>query len=229
MHPFLALIDDTMANLVQPRVFHPPLPLVADCSRPTSTPSYNPRHPPPQIPALRIVKRSKTIQQKPSIIIKDSSPQDALMPVGSRVPSIAEAPASLTMIKKDGASEISQVRRTDKAHLPPSLASNGPRRVLISEGPKLNSAPNARVSEQGKPSSTCGPRRVAMIVPPTVVERTLSSARPPVQLSSGLRQPVKYGTSAVKPVQRTAGSRLPAITRRIGGASGDILGSRRVT
>lgn len=208
---------------------------MADSSRPVSTPSSSDvnRHPPPQIPALRIVKRSKTItQQKPSIMTKVGPPQDVLMSVGSRVPPVAEAPASssLTTITKKGPSETSEVRRTDKAHLPSLHGSNGPRRVPISEGPTLNNnnlAPNARASEQGKPSSTCGPRRVA-IVP----ERTSSSARPPVQLSSGLRKPVKYGTSAVKPVQRTAGSRLPAITRRIevsSGASGEIIPSRRVT
>jgi hypothetical protein len=194
---------------------------VADSSRPMSTPSsfdVN-RHPPPQIPALRIIKRSKTItQQKPSIMTKDGPSQDALMPVGSRVPPVAEAPVSSSLTTITKKAETSEVRRTD-----------GLRRVPISEGPKRNNnlAPNARASEQEKPSSACGPRRVA-IVP----ERTSSSARPPVQLSSGLRRPVKYGTSAVKPVQRIAGSRLPAIIRRVGvssGASGEIMPSRRVT
>jgi hypothetical protein len=243
--PFLALTDDTKVQAipVQPHVFHPPctsppLQIMPDGSRPMSTPSStanNLRYPPPQIPALRIVKRSKTTTQlKPSIMTKDDPLQNALMPVDSHVTPVAEAPASsslTTITKKDRPSENSQVRRTNKAHLPPSLMSNGPRRVLISEGPKLNSAPNARAQEQGKPSSTCGPRRVAMIIPSTVVERTSSSTRPPVQPSSGLRQPVKYGTSVVKPV-RTAGSRLPTITKRTGvssGDSGEILLGRRVT
>lgn len=217
----------------------PPIPLVADNSRLLSTPSSSadrPRQPPPQIPALRIVKRSKTItQQKLSITTKDGHPQDALIPVGSRVP-VTEAPvsSSLPVITKKGhPSEVSQVQRTDKAHLPSSLASNGPRRVLISEGPKLNLALNTRASanlEQVKHSNYPGPRRVAAAVPPTTIERASSSARPPIQPSSGLRQPVKYGTSVVKPVQRTAGSRLPAITRRIGIASGVEKGMpRRVT
>lgn len=177
------------------------------------------RYLPPQIPALRIVKRSKTInQQKPSFMAKDGPPQDVLIPLGCRVPSVTEAPASssLTKITKKGRpSEVSQFQRTDKANFPPSLASNGPRRVLISEGPKLNLA---RTSEQVKPSSTSGPRRVAMTVPSTVMERASTSAKPHlVQPSSGLRQPVKR-TGVVKPVQRTVGSRLPAITRRIGGS-----------
>ena len=233
------MVGDTKVNqatFVQPHVFHPPLPLVVDDSRPMSTPVVNkPRYLRPQIPALKIVKRSKTInQQKPGLTTKDDPLQDALIPLGCRVPPVTEALASssLTMITKKGPpSEISQLQRTDRAHFPPSLASNGPRRVLISEiseGHKLNLP---RTSEQLKPSNTCGPRRVAVTVPLTVVERASSSARPPpVQASSGLRQPVKR-TGVVKPVQRTAGSRLPAITKRIGGsgASGEILPSRRVT
>ena len=235
MPQFLALVGDTKLNqatLVQPHIFHPPLPLVIDSSHPMSTPTSfvdKPRYLPPQIPALRIVKRSKTInQQKLGLMTEDGPPQDALIPLGCRVPPVTEAPASssLTMITKKGRpSEVSQFQKTDKAHFPPSLASNGPRRVLISEGPKLNLK---RTSEQVKPPSACGPRRVAMVVPSTVMGRASSSARPsPVQPSSGLRQPVKR-TGVVKPVQRTAGSRLPAITRRIGGsgASGE---SRRVT
>lgn len=216
---------------MQPHVFHPPLPLVVDSSRPMSTPTSfvdKPRYLPPQIPALRIVKRSKTInQQKPGLMTREGPPQDALIPLSCRLPPVTEARASsslTTITTKGRPSEVSQFQRTDKAHFPPSLASNGPRRVLISERPKLNLA---RTSEQVKPSSTCGPRRVAMTVPSTVMERASSSAS--VQPSSGLRQPVKR-TGVVKPVQRTAGSRLPAITgtRRIGGsgASGE---SRRVT
>lgn len=225
------MVGDTKVNQATfSQVFHQPLPLVVDGSHPMSTPVVdNPR---PQIPALRIVKRSKT-SQKPGLMnclmTKDS---DMLIPLGSRVLPVTEAPvsSSLTTITKGPPSEVSRFRRTDRAHFPPSLASNGPRRVLIPEGPKLNLA---RTSEQVKPSSTCGPRRVAMTVPSTVIERASSSARPPpVQPSSGLRQPVKRA-GVVKPVQRSAGSRLPAITslRRIGssGASGDILPSRRVT
>ena len=223
---FLVLVVDTKANqptFAQPHVFHPPLPLAEDSSRPMSTPPTSfvdkTRYLPPQIPALRIVKRSKAInQQKPCIMTKDDLTQDALIPFGCRVPPVTEAPSSsFTKITKKGRpSEVSQFQRTDKANFPPSLASNGPRRVLISEGPKLNLA---RTSEQVKPSSTSGPRRVAMNVPSTVMERASSSARPPppVQPSSGLRQPIKR-TGVVKPVQRTAGSRLPAITRRIGGS-----------
>jgi len=219
---------------VQPHIFRtpsnsPPLPLVNN-ARPNSTSSSfveNPRRPPPQIPALRIIKRSKTITQRNSgINIVEGPPQDALISVGSRVP-VTEAPASsslATITKKGNPSEV-QVQRTDKTHLPPSLASNGPRRVLISEGPRLNLAANAKASEQVKPS---GPRRVAM----AVMERASSPTRPPVQPSRGLRQPVKYGIS-VKPVQRTVGSRLPAITRRSGEGSGppgvEHKGIRRVT
>ena len=216
------MASDTKANqtiFAQPQVFHPPLPLAVDSSRPMSTPPTSfvdklPYHP-PQIPALRIVKRSKTInQQKLSSMAKDGPPQDALIPLSSRVPPVTEAPASssLTKITKKGRpSEVYQ--KTDKTNFPASLASNGPRRVLISEGLKLNLP---RTSEQVKPSSTSGPRRVAMTGTSTVMERASSSARPPsVQPSSGLREPVKR-TGVVKPVQRTAGSRLPAITRRIG-------------
>ena len=203
---------------MQSHVLNPPLPLVVDGSRLMSTPTSfvdKPRYLPPQIPALRIVKRSKTLkQQKPGLMTKDGPPQDALIPLGCRVPHVPpviEAPASsslTTITEKGRPSEASQFQRTDKAHFPPSLASNGPRRVLISEGPKLNLA---RTSESVK---TCGPRRIAMTVPSTVMERGSSSAS--VQPSSGLRQPVKR-TGVVKPVQHTAGSRLPAIRRRIGG------------
>ena len=218
------MVGDTKANqatFAQPHVFHPPLPLAVDSSRPMSTPPTSfvgkPRYLPPQIPALRIVKRSKTT--KPGLMAKDGPPRDELIPLGCRVPPVTEAPASsasssLTKITKKGRpSEVFQ--RADKANFPPSNVSNGPRRVLISDGPKLNLA---RTSEQVKPSSISGPRRVVMSVPSTVMESASSSARPPpVQPSSGLRQPVKR-TGVVKPVQRTAGSRLPAITRRIGGS-----------
>jgi len=212
------LAGDTKANqatFAQPQVFHPPLPLAVDSSRPMSTPPTSfvdkPPYLPPQIPALRIVKRSKTI--KPGLMAKDGPPRDELIPLGCRVPPVTEAPASSassSLTKMGRPSEVFQ--RADKANFPPSNVSNGPRRVLISEGPKLNLA---RTSEQVKPSSISGPRRVVMTVPSTVMERASSSARPPpVQPSSGLRQPVKR-TGVVKPVQRTAGSRLPAITRRI--------------
>lgn len=182
-----------------------------------------PQHPPPQIAAHRIIERSKTItRQKPSMPTKDS-PQDTLIAIGSCVPPVAEAPASssFTVIKKGYPFETSKVR-TDKSHLSSSLGSNGPRRVLISEGPKLNLAA-VRTSEQGKHSSTRGPRRVPMTVPSTVMQKISSSARPPVQPSNGLQKP---RTNVVKPVQRTAGSRLPTIARRIelsSGASGEIL------
>jgi hypothetical protein len=151
-------------------------------------------------------------------MIKDSPPQDTLIPLGCRVPPATEAPApsecSLTKITKKGRPfEVSQSQRTDKANFPASLASNGPRRVLISEGPKLNFA---RTSEQVKPSSTSGPRRVAMTVP-SIMEKASSAKPPSVQPISGLRQPLKK-IGIVKPVQRTAGSRLPAVTRRIGGS-----------
>ena len=226
---------------MQPHAFQTPfsshpLPLVTNNSCPLSTPSSlvdNPRHPPPQIPALRIVKRSKTItQQKPSITTRDGPQQNALIPVGSRVP-VTETLTSFslaTITKKGHPSEISQVRRLDKAPLPPSLT-NGPRRVLISEGPKLNTAPNVRAAASLEQVKSSGPRRVAVAVPPISSERASSSTRPLVQPSSGLRQPVNYGTSGVKPIQRTAGSRLPAITRRIGVSSGaDLNGMpRRVT
>ena len=213
---------------MQPHAFQTPC-TVADNSRPLSIPNpfaETPRQPPPQIPALRIVKRSKTItQQKPNVSTNEGLAPDALIPIGSRIP-ITETFMS-SSLAKDHPPEVSQVGRTDKAHLPPSLGSNGPRRVLISEGPKLNPARASANLEQVKASSTFGPRRVAMAVPPTIVERALSSAKPPVQSSSGLRQPVKYGTNVVKPVQRTAGSRLPAITRRVGsGPSGADSGSK---
>ena len=222
------LVGDTKASqgtFAQPHIFHPPFPLAVDSSRPMSTPptSFVDKSQclPPQIPALRIVKRSKAInQQKPGLTTKDGPPQDTLIPLGCRVPPVTEASApsesSLTKITKKGRpSEVSQSQRTDKANFPVSLAPNGPRRVLISEGPKLNFA---RTSEQVKPSSsTSGPRRVAMTVPSTIMERASSAKPPPVQPISGLRQPLKK-TSVVKPVQRTAGSRLPAITRRIGGS-----------
>ena len=215
------MVRDTKANQAtfpHPHVFHPPLPLAVDGSRPMSTPPTSsvdkPRYLPPQIPALRIVKRSKTI--KPCLMAKDGPPRDELIPLGCRVPPVTETTASsassLTKITKKGRpSEVFQ--RADKANFPPSHVSNGPRRVLISEGPKLNNL--ARTSEQVKSSSISGPRRIVMTVPSTVMERASSSAIPPVQPSSGLRQPVKR-TGVVKPVQRTAGSRLPAITRRIG-------------
>lgn len=216
--------EASQATFVQPHVFHPPLPLAVDSSHPMSTPPTSfvdkPRYLPPQIPALRIVKRSKIInQQKPGLMTKDCPPEDALNPLSYRVQSVTEAPTSsslTTVTKKGRPSEVSRLQRTDKTQLPPSLASNGPRRVLISEGPKLNST---KTGEQVKPSNTCGPRRVAMTVSSIVMERASSARPPPVQPSSGLRQPVKR-TGIVKPVQRTAGSRLPAITklRRIGGS-----------
>lgn len=142
-----------------------------------------------------------------------------LITVGSRVP-VTEALAS-QITKKSHSSEILPPA---VVHSGPSLASNGPRRVLISEGPKLNLASGA--SERVRPSGTCGPRRVPMAVPSVAIAR-------PVQSSSGLRQPAKHEISGLKPVQRAVGSRLPVTTRRIGIGSGpsgvEYKGTRRVT
>lgn len=112
---------------------------------------------------------------------------------------------------------------TKKSTAPPisHMTGDGPRRVLLSEGPKLISLANsshAVPADQAKASlAVNGPRRIAANTVVGAADKPIAAikAMVPSQSSTGLRQPVKYsaiGTSSAipKPVTRMAGSRLPA-------------------
>lgn len=112
---------------------------------------------------------------------------------------------------------------TKKSTAPPisHTTGDGPRRVLLSEGPKLISLANSNhgvPADPAKASLTAnGPRRIAVNTIVGVTEKPAAVIKlvVPSQSSTGLRQPVKYnaiGTSSAipKPVSRIAGSRLPA-------------------
>ncbi|KAF8203029.1 hypothetical protein BJ912DRAFT_1138159 [Pholiota molesta] len=105
----------------------------------------------------------------------------------------------------------------------PSLSGDGPRRVLVSEGPKLNSLSRTSTFGHSEPTKASlaanGPRRVVVNSVANVVDKPVGVVKPVAasQVSTGLKPPVKYNTigpsSCIpKPVSRTAGSRLPAPT-----------------
>lgn len=116
------------------------------------------------------------------------------------------------------------ISATKKSTAPPisHITGDGPRRVLLSEGPKLISLANsshAVPADQAKATlAVNGPRRIAVNTVVGAADKPTAAAIKPVvpsQSSTGLRQPVKYsaiGTSSAipKPVTRMAGSRLPA-------------------
>jgi len=202
---------------------------------------------PPPVPALKIVKRSKTLLQPKSILARATSG-----PSGSKRTSIVTAEQNPTSrvpprSSPDSTSPINlnddlprQSSMTRRVAPVPTFSSasqtgDGPRRVLASEGPKLNPTQRTQVkADQGKSTtaSASGPRRVAL-----APEDTSTSGRSALPASSGLRQPVKYATvgpasaSAIpKPVSRNTGSRLPAPStsgiQRFGVLSGLVAPSK---
>ncbi|KAF8973594.1 hypothetical protein BDZ97DRAFT_1775886 [Flammula alnicola] len=223
-----------------------------------STPSSSSglQHPPRPVPALRIVKRSKVLSRRLSTATtttknfsNTSSVSTVIEPVARTKtnPSLPSSPIISDSKRADAPQPVRAVKRTAAPSFSnATLSGDGPRRVLISEGPKLNYISGSRVAahpEQAKPSSAVsGPRRVA-VAPTDVVEKPTVLAKPVlvVQAGAGLKQPVRYATvgpvSAIpKPVSRTAGSRLPApVTSKArfgvpaAGAPGKGLLSRRVT
>ncbi|KAF8913044.1 hypothetical protein CPB84DRAFT_1820517 [Gymnopilus junonius] len=210
-----------------------------------STPSTSSvlQYPPRPVPALKIVKRSQILSQS-SVPTHASRRRSSLA-----APPLPTLRTNLRSTSPEMAS-TSTINGNKPAHsLQPGRGVNttnrsGPRRVLISEGPKLNTVSNTRTAglvEQPKASpATIGPRRI--VVAPAVSEKVSTvTARPAAQVSSGLRQPQKYSTmgpsSAIpKPVPRAAGSKLPAPTKArfgvpVGFAGGSAKGLpvRRVT
>ncbi|CAA7268002.1 unnamed protein product [Cyclocybe aegerita] len=231
------LVDIESPPVRQPKSRTPTSPVFSYDEKPSnaiSTPYCSNtalQQPPRPVPALKIVKRSRTLLSQQA-----GSASTAIAP-SRRRSSIASAQLPLRRTTTDTSSETTSII-TSKKRLEPPLenktaqrvstapafsnplqSGDGPRRVLISEGPKL--APASRTvthSEQGK-STGSGPRRIALIPPTNVTERTDVPAKPvvPASSGSGLRQPVKYATigpslaSAIpKPIGRPAGSKLPA-------------------
>jgi len=198
-----------------------------------STPSSSALHHPVPIPALKIVKRSQTLTRP---IVTTSSRRTSSISATHAMNSRLNAPSSPVTITTtaDKQSDVSRTwsKRTNPTQsytTGPVLGGDGPRRVLISEGPKFTSNASSRTSaqlEQAKPSyAISGPRRV--VVPPERGPNMV--AKPPAQSSSGLKQPVKYATigpttAIPKPIARAAGSKLPA-PARFGGAK-EIPGRR---
>ena len=193
-----------------------PPPEVGEQQNVLSTPnssSIKLQPPPPPVPALRIVKRSRLIpRMSTSTTATNNSRRTSSVPAvpAAIIPisgsTVRQSPPKLgpRIGKKtlDVPKSVMEAKRTDPAssfrNMP--VAGNGPRRVLIPEGPKFN--PN---SDQARSFSTVsGPRRVAVAKP--TIERAPRLTKPD---ASGLKQPGTY-TSIPKPVSREAGSRLPA-------------------
>lgn len=207
-----------------------------------STPSTSSalQYPPRPVPALKIVKRSQIFSQSNvpanSSRRKSSVTVPPLPTLRTNLRSTSPEMASTSTINgnkpADGLQSgrgVSRVVPVQVALNPPTNG-NGPRRVLISEGPKLNSRTMGQVEQ---PKTTNGPRRIAVAEKaPTV------TAKPAAQANSGLRQPQKYSTvgpsSAIpKPIPRAAGSKLPAPSKARFGVPAGLtvkgLPVRRVT
>jgi len=176
--------------------------------------------PPPPVPALRIVKRTKVIPRMSSSTEttngyrrKSSVPDVAIVTIPRST--LRQSPPELgsRLIGKkhdDEPQPIKEVKRTNplSSFNTGPTPGDGPRRVLISEGPKFN--PSTRTVKQARSLLTdSGPRRVVTTNP--VIERV---TKPILQASSRLKQPGKHAmvgaTSIPKPITRAPGSRLPA-------------------
>ncbi|KJA25800.1 hypothetical protein HYPSUDRAFT_199499 [Hypholoma sublateritium FD-334 SS-4] len=207
-----------------------------------STPNLLLQHPPMAVPALKIVKRSKVLSRRVStaanaIPAVSASTSTSLTTPSRRISTISPAvlPAGRAKLTATGppspANSGHRDRRvvhptvipaTKKSTTPPisHTTGDGPRRVLLSEGPKLISLSNSNHGVPADPAKASltvnGPRRIAVNTVGGVTEKPAAVIKPvvPSQSSTGLRQPVKYnaiGSSAIpKPVARTVGSRLPA-------------------
>lgn len=186
------------------------------------------QRPPPPVPALRIVKRSRLIpRMSTSTTATNTSRRTSSVPAVPIVPvsrsTVRQSPPELgtRLIGKkthDVPKPVKEVKKTDpmSSFSNGPVTGNGPRRVLIPEDPKPNLISNPRTVDQARSFSTInGPRRVAVAKPTNpVVERAPRVTKPVAQATSALKQPGKYATlgatSIPKPVSREAGSRLPA-------------------
>ncbi|KDR85387.1 hypothetical protein GALMADRAFT_218479 [Galerina marginata CBS 339.88] len=222
-----------------------------------STPRFSSvlQHPPRQVPALKIVKRSRLVAQSNSNVATTTNSRRSSIVPGTRASTsrtdMRSSPEAASTSTINGNKQVDgQLARGLKKVVPvqPSVSAStsgdGPRRVLISEGPKLNSVSNSRTAlDHTKSSSTItGPRRI-MVAAPVVEKAPSVIAKPTAQASSGLKQPVKYATagpsSAIpKPIARAAGTKLPgppSSTARFGVPTSGLIGStkgllgRRVT
>ena len=212
------------------------------------------QYPPRPVPALKIVKRSR-IASQPNLPANSSRRKSSIavppLPTSrtnlrSASPEMASTATIIGSKPADGIQPGRGMSRVAPAPAPlkPPTNGNGPRRVLISEGPKLTSVSNSRTVEQAKAGAALsGPRRiVAAPPPPAAAEKApIVTAKPATQTTSGLKAPQKYSTvgpsSAIpKTLPRAAGSRLPAPSKARFGvptalASGSSRGlpARRVT
>ncbi|KAF9527764.1 hypothetical protein CPB83DRAFT_907364 [Crepidotus variabilis] len=201
-----------------------------------STPStskistYNPPRP---VPALKIVKRSKPGQ--PTNMTSTTSTTGGASRRTSSVTSVNAPPSRVStrasvdksvpipITANHGIASGQHTKLVNKAAVTSSMVNNtqstdGPRRVLVSDGPKISTISNARTATSVVPvkpaTSTNGPRRVPVVIP----EREPPSVKPTMPAGSALKAPVKYATvgpaassSIPKPVSRAnPGSRIPA-------------------
>jgi hypothetical protein len=193
-------------------------------STPNSS-SLSLQRPPPPVPALRIVKRSRLIPRMS--MSTNNSRRTSSVPAVPIIPisrsTVRQSPPELgtRLIGKkthDVPKPVKEIKKTDpmSSFSNGPVTGNGPRRVLIPEDPKPNLIFNPRAVDQARSFSTInGPRRVAVAKPTNpVVERAPRVTKPVPQATSALKQPGKYATvgatSIPKPVSREAGSRLPA-------------------
>lgn len=193
-------------------------------STPNSSSSLQPPLPP--VPALRIVKRSRLIPRMSTSTTGGHNSRrtssvpavpTAIIPISRST--MRQSPPELgsRLIGKKSLDVPKEAKGTDpmSSFSNAPVPGNGPRRVLMPEGPKSSSISNTRAVDQARSFSTVsGPRRVAVAKPTnSVVERAPRSTKPVVPATSGLKQPGRYATvgatSIPKPVSREAGSRLP--------------------
>ena len=200
-------------------VYHSPVVLAResggkDFSTPNA-PHTTTLYPPRPVPALKIVKRSRAADQQKAGTTNIPAASDSsrrfsivtgVMPrlrTGRQQSSEDKSPVTTSNgIKKRG-------QTTSVAAKPNgSQSGDGPRRVLVSDGPKVVITAKAQDAAQVKPVPPVdGPRRVR------------APSRPNLATAGSIKQPPKYTTvgsaaaaasSIPKPISRNAGSRIPA-------------------
>ncbi|TFK36894.1 hypothetical protein BDQ12DRAFT_736632 [Crucibulum laeve] len=201
----------------------PPLNAVFIAPPPIATPEMSRpsiKVPPLAIPALRIVKRSKTVGHEKTNSGDSASSSGGLSgvpgPISELLPSVPtvgriQRTASASNRLPATSSVPPPVRPTKVSPVASSRATgqqtNGPRRVLISGG--SSSLGKVTASATRPTSTTSGARRVVIV--PEIPSVKASSVCQVLPAPSGLKQPMKYGNSALpKPVPRSGTSRLPA-------------------
>jgi len=204
------------------------LPSEAESGILSPSPTHPVLHPPRPVPALRIVKRTKALEHAKAAESNRCNLRTTSRGMTSNI-STSRAPKRTSL--ENGSFDLTrydvknggQVKGMSRSTARVDQPASGPQRVLATEVPKALNIAQAK--------STTGPRRVQAL-------ETINGAgaKVDVPVSSGGKQPSKYGSVGVgisgipKPVtSRNSGSRIPAppsSKQRIGVPGKGFLGRR---